>query len=231
MFTGLIEDVGRIARVDRSGANFRVTVAVDAIDTATLKLGESIAVNGVCTTVVGWDGGSFDFEASPETLSRTTLVDARAGQPVHLERAMVVGDRLGGHIVQGHVDGVGKLVSVEIDGNAWHLTLWAPPEVARMVVEKGSIAVDGVSLTVNAVDDARSTFRVTIVPHTSHKTLLTSLTPGVRVNLESDIIGKYVERLVGGYTARGDSPQGASRPLSLQDILLKHGYMGSDEGM
>ncbi len=234
MFTGLIEDVGRIERMESSGGAARVTVSVERIDTQDLQLGESIAVNGVCFTVIAWDARSFTFEASDETLARTTLRDLIPGTRVHLERALAVGARLGGHIVQGHVDGVGKLLSNTAAGGARELWLWAPRPVARLLVEKGSIAIDGVSLTVNEVHGER--FRVTIVPHTSGMTLLTDLTPGARVNLESDIVGKYVARLVRGYARpEGEDdevprdPEAPPGPRSLRDLLIAQGFMSPDD--
>lgn len=194
MFTGLVSDIGTVAEranVDE-GATFWLRCGYD-VDS--LELGESIAVDGACLTVAELDDeGRFAVEASPETLARTTLGDRRAGDAVHLERALAVGDRLGGHFVTGHVDGIGTLRDRRRDENAWLLDFEAPGEVARYLVEKGSIAIDGVSLTINEVEGAR--FGVAIIPHTAEQTNLADYRPGRRVNLEADLIGKYVDKLV-----------------------------------
>jgi len=217
MFTGLIEDIGTIHRVERGGSgSYRVTVATH-LDTSELVLGESIAVDGACFTVVAFASDSFVFEASPESLQRTTLASAGVGQQVHLERAMVLGGRLGGHLVQGHVDGVGTVTRTTRDGNAWRVEIQAPAGLARLVVNKGSITISGVSLTVNAVSGDR--FDVAIIPFTGEKTLLTGLVVGDRVNLEADIIGKYVERLLQGSRDAGEGSEGLN-----MDLLRRHGF-------
>ena len=219
MFTGLIEDIGTIQRVDRSGSgNTRVTVACH-LDTGELVLGESVAVDGACFTVVGFDPGRFVFEASPESLARTTLASRGAGDKVHLERAMVLGGRLGGHLVLGHVDATGVVESVSQDGNARRIEVAAPAEVARLLVPKGSVTINGVSLTVNGVREGGARFDVAVIPFTGLKTLLTALKVGDRVNLEADIIGKYVARLLG---AASDAPA-AGGGMSL-DLLKRHGF-------
>lgn len=200
MFTGLVADVGRIQSIERDGET-RVLCVQTRFQTQDLKLGESIAVDGICLTVTEIGAEHFFVEASPETLSRTTLGERVEGDRVHLERALRMGDRLGGHLVQGHVDGVGELLSRERDENAWLLEFDAPPEVAPFLIEKGSIALDGVSLTVNSVSkretsagSARARFGVAIIPHTIDKTNLGNYQPGRRVNLEADMIGKYVQQ-------------------------------------
>ncbi|MGN6798632.1 MAG: riboflavin synthase [Gaiellaceae bacterium] len=181
MFTGLVREVGTVCSMD--GGRLVVDTTIDA------ELGDSVAVDGVCLTVVATDGGSLAFDAVPETLSRTSLGDLTAGSGVNLEPALRVGDALGGHYVQGHVDGVGTFRGVE-DGLHW---FDAPAEINRYVVEKGSIAVQGTSLTVAGVDDAG--FAVALIPHTLEVTTLGRLEPGARVNLEADVLAKYVEKL------------------------------------
>ncbi len=194
MFTGLVADIGNVLRRKSTGQG--VTLSIETgFDTADIELGESIAIDGACLTVTAIGDNHFDVDASPETLSRTTLGDRRPGHGVHLERALRLGDRLGGHLVLGHVDGVGSLRNRRRDGNAWLLEIDAPPAVSPFLIEKGSITVDGVSLTVNHFDDAR--FGLAIIPHTAEKTLLADYQPGRRVNLEADIIGKYVRKFAG----------------------------------
>ncbi|MFW5968228.1 MAG: riboflavin synthase, partial [Persicimonas sp.] len=181
---------------DTTGEGAALLIACD-YDLESLDLGESIAVDGACLTVAEIAGEGFQIEASPETLSRTTLGEREVGDGVHLERALAAGDRLGGHIVQGHVDGVGRLLERSREENAWLLDFEAPAELAPYLIEKGSIALDGVSLTLNAVDGRR--FGVAIIPHTARHTNLADYRTGRRVNLEADIIGKYVEKMVGPY--------------------------------
>ncbi len=206
MFTGVIEDIGTIRQVDRRGDQFRVQVDCN-FDTRDFELGESIAVNGACFTVVTFDKHSFDFEASPESLARTTLAQVTPGDCVHLERAAKLGSRLGGHLVLGHVDGVGSVIANRAVQNARHLQLEAPPEIAPLLVSKGSITIDGASLTVNDVEEYSGRFSVMIIPFTGQKTLLTKLAPGDKVNLEADIVGKYVQRLL---RASSGNPQETS---------------------
>ena len=194
MFTGLIADVGTIASRKDSGSTWEVTIRT-SFDTGDIVLGESIAVDGACLTVTSLSNDTFTVDASPETLSKTTLGDRKPGDPVHLERALRIGDRLGGHLVLGHVDGVGSILSERRDGNAWILEVQAPPEVAPYLIDKGSVTVDGVSLTINSVQGAR--FTLAIIPHTAENTNLVAYRPGRRVNLEADVLGKYVRKFVG----------------------------------
>lgn len=225
MFTGLIEDIGTIQRVQASGDNHRVVVSCH-FDTRELTLGESVAVDGACFTVVEFAPGWFAFEASAETLARTTLAERPTGAQVHLERAMTLGGRLGGHLVMGHVDAVGTVLARDRHGNAWRLEIGAPPEVARFLVDKGSVTINGVSLTVNHVHDQGRRFDVMIVPFTGSKTLLTELRPGQRVNLEADIIGKYVLKLLGGQAhgqPGGEGHDNGGGGLTLE-WLRRHGY-------
>jgi len=216
MFTGLIEDLGTVRELRKGNDSARLSVAT-AIPMDELELGASIAVNGICLTVTNFGGGSFTADVSPETLSRSNLGALLPGSRVNLERALRLGDRLGGHWVSGHVDAVGTLKQAQRDGNAWRLTFRLPTEVNRYVVEKGSVAIDGISLTVNSVGD--ETFSVAIIPHTLALTTLKEAKVGARVNIETDILGKYVERLL------GRSPRSESRaPVDLE-FLAKHGFL------
>ncbi len=191
MFTGLVEEVGRVVRLE-AGEMFRIEVAASRVLEGT-HIGDSVSVNGVCLTVNELDGGTLVFHAMPETLRRTALGDLAEGSLVNLERAMNFERRFGGHIVQGHVDGVGEVVVSPV-GYAQIWEFKAPEGVLRYTVEKGSVCVDGISLTVVSVRD--ESFTVSILPQTRANTNLSGLQPGARVNLEADIIAKYVERLL-----------------------------------
>jgi riboflavin synthase len=221
MFTGLVEDVATVARAERRGDALVLTVEPAAFAASELGLGDSVSHDGVCLTVTEVAGKTFTVLAGAETLRRTTLGELRAGGKVNLERALRVGDRLGGHMVAGHVDAVGEIAARRDLGANIVYTIAAPPDVLRYVVEKGSIAVDGISLTVNRVDAAG--LDVAIIPHTAGKTTLTDKRPGRRVNLEVDLIGKYVEKLLGGYRpgppAAGPEGAGGLEHLDLQHPL------------
>ncbi len=194
MFTGLVEGVGQITESRRVAEGLRLSVA-PPFPVAELVLGESVAVSGACLTVVAVRGRAFQVDVSPETLARSNLAQKGVGDRVNLERALRLGDRLGGHLVTGHVDGLGVLRECRQGPGHLQLTFELPPSLAPLVIEKGSIAVDGVSLTVNAVRD--HTFTVNIIPYTAKDTTLVGLKVGDRVNLETDIIGKYVAKLLG----------------------------------
>ena len=194
MFTGLIEEIG-IVRAITGGAVGRLRVTSGAI-VADAAVGDSVAVDGVCLTVTAIDGGELSFDAVPETLSRSTLKDIRVGDRVSLESSLRAGGKIGGHFVLGHVDGVGKIEGVRNLTDSAEIRVAAPREVMRYVVEKGSVAVDGISLTVASCDAAG--FTVAIIPHTLSVTTLGEKKPGERVNLEADILGKYVEKLTTG---------------------------------
>jgi riboflavin synthase len=193
MFTGIVRELGRV--VDADGGADGVTLLISARETAaTTAVGDSIAIDGVCLTAEAVDGETMRFHAVLETLSRTTLGRVVAGDAVNIEPALRAGEPLGGHIVQGHVDGLGTLRSFEREGDGARVTIAAPTDVLRYCVEKGSITVDGVSLTVAVL--GRDSFAVALVPHTLSATTLGALEPGAAVNLEVDVLAKYVERLV-----------------------------------
>lgn len=192
MFTGLIEAVGRVSALERRGAAAVLTVAAP-LPVAEIAIGDSVAVNGACLTVTKIQGTSLTFDVSPETLASTTTGTLHAGSAVNLERAMRLGERLGGHIVTGHIDCIARLDKVgETSGNHV-LEFTLAPEHARYLISKGSVTINGISLTVNSV--TRNGFSVNIIPHTRSATTLAGIRPGDRVNIETDIIGKYVERL------------------------------------
>jgi riboflavin synthase len=193
MFTGLIETVGRVSGIEPAPSGFRVRVKTALAPE--LTPGESLAVNGVCLTVTAIDGQSVQADIGPETARVTTLGGLHAGQPVNLERSMRADARFGGHFVQGHVDATGTVEDVRPDGDAHWVTIGFPPAVAPLLIPKGSVSVDGISLTVAALRDRQ--FDVMIVPYTWGHTNLASLRPGDRVNLECDMVGKYVVRIMG----------------------------------
>ena len=192
MFTGLISDLGRVTALERSGDGARVRIETQLA--AELNDGDSVAVNGVCLTATRVDGGSFEAEAMNETLTRTSLAALQNGSQVNLELPLRAGDRLGGHVVQGHVDGVGEVTAVVDDGFARRVRIEATDDVLRYIVEKGSIAVDGVSLTVAELDPR--SFTVSLIPETLERTTLGSVQPAQTLNLEVDVLAKYVEKAV-----------------------------------
>jgi riboflavin synthase len=192
VFTGLVQDLGRVREVERTSDGVVVTVETGL--TPQLGLGDSIAVNGVCLTATRVQDGGFAAEVMNETLQRSSLRDIAAGAPVNLELPLRPTDRLGGHVVQGHVDGLGTVSSVVADGFARRVEIELASDLMRYIVEKGSVAVDGVSLTVAGLGDA--SFTVSLIPETLERTNLGAAQPGMRVNLEVDVLAKYVERLV-----------------------------------
>ncbi len=218
MFTGIVEEMGVVKALDRSLGGVRLTILAAAA-MEDLAVGSSISVNGVCLTVVEVAPREFAVDLSPETLAATTFQRLAAGTPVNLERSVRLGERLGGHLVAGHVDGVGVIRERTQDGNAVVLTIEAPKEVLRYCVVKGSIAVDGISLTVNEVTERA--FSVAIIPHTAKVTTLGLKNPGESVNLESDMIGKYVERLLQESGRVPPKPPPAIDP----DYLKKRGLL------
>lgn len=212
MFTGLIEAVGSLAGQRRNGVSVSLEV-VAPLPSGEVAVGDSIAVNGACLTVTALSGDRFTFDVSPETTARTTFQGMLPGSPLNIERALRMGGRLDGHLVTGHIDCVGRLERSESRGNTRFLTFVIPAEHAGMLVEKGSVAIDGISLTVNSVTGDR--FSVAIIPHTLEKTTLASLSVGQPVNIETDIIGKYVARLL--------SARKPERGLTME-TLLRNGF-------
>jgi riboflavin synthase len=195
MFTGIIEGVGRLAHAQPLGGDTRFTFEVGTLPFTAVQLGESIAVNGVCLTVIAFDAASFQADASTETLSLTTLGRLQIGAALNLERAMRPTDRLGGHLVSGHVDGLGSVRAVHEDARAQRWRFAAPAALLKYIAKKGSICVDGVSLTVNEVD--AEGFEVALIPHTVANTRFAQTQVGDAVNLEIDLVARYVERLLG----------------------------------
>jgi riboflavin synthase len=215
MFTGIIEAIGTIGQVKKDGKVFVLTIE-GPLDLSDTKIGDSIAVDGVCLTVVATGPGSFDVEATPETLGRSKLSGLKAGYRVNLERALRLGDRLGGHIVQGHVEGVGRVARVIRSAEGLIVEIAVPDAVGRYLVDKGSVAVDGTSLTVNSL--VAEGFTVNIIGHTEKVTTLGLRRPGDHVNIETDIIGKYIERLLS--TGKGTAHEGVTF-----EKLAEEGYL------
>lgn len=217
MFTGIIEAVGRVAALTPRGGDMTLQIDTGSLGLTDVRLGDSIAVNGACLTAVALPGSGFSADVSAETLSLTSLGALRVGSPVNLEKALLASARLGGHLVSGHVDGLGTVRRLSPDARSTRIDIEAPAALARYIADKGSITVDGISLTVNQVDGAL--FSLNIVPHTQQWTTIGSWQPGTRVNLEVDIIARYLERLLLGDKA-ADSGQGVTRAL-----LAEHGYL------
>lgn len=221
MFTGLIEEVGRIVRVEKRPEGAHLFVQARVVTEGT-RVGDSIAVDGACLTVVDVEPSMFAVDCMAETLTSTTIGSRRPGDRVNLERAMALGDRLGGHLVLGHVDGVGEVRSVRRRGIAWELRLGFPPDLLPYVAPKGSVAVDGVSLTITDVDGEE--FGLGIIPHTLQETTLRDIDPGRRVNLEADVLARYVRQSL--LTARGqaDALTGGSGGMNMSE-LHSAGYL------
>lgn len=215
MFTGIIEELGTVERVTRGRVSAVIAIRAEHI-LSDLKIGDSVAVNGVCLTATGLTGHGFTADVMHETLDRSALAGLGPGSRVNLERAMAANGRFGGHIVAGHVDGVGTIAAIEKDDNAIWFTITAPAQVLHYVVEKGSIAIDGISLTVARVEPDR--FAVSVIPHTAAVTLLGRRRVGDRVNLESDLVGKYVERLL------RPAPEEKGQSRLTMEFLTQHGF-------
>jgi riboflavin synthase len=205
MFSGIIADVGRIAEASDRDGGLRLAIATTGLDMSDVHIGDSIAVNGVCLTVIAHTANSFSVDVSRETLDCTAGLDT-TGAPVNLEKALRMGDRLDGHLVSGHVDGVGEIVEFTDLGESWKLAVRAPQALAKYIALKGSITINGVSLTINQVSGAE--FSVNLIPHTLAMTNLKNLRAGSRVNLEVDLIARYVERMMQGKTEQIKKEQG-----------------------
>jgi riboflavin synthase len=221
MFTGIIQAVGSITHLEARGGDVRLRIRTGKLDLADVRLGDSIAVNGVCLTAVDLPGDGFAADVSRETLSLTTLGDLVPGNAVNLEKALTLATRLGGHLVSGHVDGVGRVAERRDDARSVRFVIEAPAPLARYIAHKGSICVDGTSLTVNAVNGAR--FDLNIVPHTLQETIFAGYTPGTRVNLEVDLVARYLERLLLGERA---AEPGAEASGVTMELLARAGFLG-----
>ena len=218
MFTGIVEEVGTIKEIKKGSKSAILTIKGDVV-TKDSKLGDSIAVNGVCLTVTSLSGNIFTSDVMAETMRRTSLGDLSAGSKVNLERAMAANGRFGGHIVSGHIDGTGTIQNFLREDNAVWVTIRAESKIQKYIIEKGSIAIYGISLTVAYVDE--SCFKVSIIPHTASETTLLSKKVGDVVNLENDVVGKYVEKLLG---YRDEKESKHSSGIS-EDFLIKNGFM------
>ncbi len=219
MFTGIIEAIGTISRIEPKGGDARYTIDTGKLDLNDVQLGDSIAVNGVCLTAIQLPGSSFVADVSGETLSRTAFKQLQTGSLVNLEKALTPSTRLGGHLVSGHVDGVGEVTSRSEDGRSVRFEIKSPDSLARYIAEKGSITVNGISLTVNRVNGA--TFTLNIVPHTLQETTMDQFVVGTQVNLEVDLIARYLERIMLGERAAEPNAEGVTMAF-----LAEHGFTG-----
>lgn len=217
MFTGIIEAVGRIKKIEPVGGDMRLHVAVGSLDMADVQLGDSIAVNGVCLTAIEFDNKYFAADVSNETITLTSLKDLDIGSEVNLEKALLPTTRLGGHLVSGHVDGLGEVLSIKEESRSIQLNIRAPEELKHYIAMKGSICIDGTSLTVNKITDA--CFEINIVPHTQQQTIIKNYKAGTKVNLEVDLIARYLERLL---SKQEDT---AGKGITLE-ALAKAGFAG-----
>ena len=220
MFTGIIEDVGHIESLTPTGDDIRLRIRVNKLDMSDVALGDSIANNGVCLTVVDMSASGFSADVSHETIKRSGFADYKAGSKVNLEKAMLPSSRFGGHIVSGHVDGVGEVISVNPVGRYVEIWVQAPNDLARYLAEKGSITVDGVSLTVNAVDGAK--FLITLIPHSLQETIIGGYKKGTKINLEVDVVARYLERLMLGDKAAQSDQQKSDISMA---FLAENGYL------
>ena len=217
MFTGIIEALGNIADLQPKGGDMALVVNTGKLDMSDVALGDSIAVNGVCLTAIAMTDGSFTADVSRETLSLTSLGNLSKDSKVNLEKALTLQTRLGGHMVSGHVDGLGEVVSRHNDGRSERFGIKAPDDIARYIAAKGSITIDGVSLTVNRVDGAY--FEINIVPHTLQETIISHYQAGTAVNLEVDVVARYLERLI-----QGGSLESANASTITESFLAKNGF-------
>jgi riboflavin synthase len=216
MFTGIVEEVGSVRHVVSGRISGEIAIKATHVLEGT-KIGDSIAVNGVCLTVTALASDGFTADVMPETLRRTNLGQLKSGDPVDLERAMAADDRFGGHIVSGHIDGTGQITEQRREGNAVWVRIQTAPDILGLIVEKGSIAIDGISLTVASVSS--SDFQVSVIPHTGNETILLKKRPGDLVNLENDIVGKYVQRLM----QPAQAPETPQSRITME-FLAEHGF-------
>ena len=220
MFTGIIEAIGSVSQMQDKGGDLRLTLDTGKLDMADVALGDSIAVNGVCMTVIEMTSSSFSADVSAESLRLTSLGKLGTGSPVNLEKALTLQTRLGGHMVSGHVDALGKILERRDDARSIWFKVAAPENLAKYIVHKGSITVDGTSLTVNSVDG--NEFELNIVPHTAQETIMSGYQPGTEINLEVDIIGRYLERLLLGEKAAEKGVTGNGVDM---ELLQKAGFV------
>lgn len=218
MFTGIIEALGQIKAIDAKGDDRRLNIAVGGLDMGDVQLGDSIAVDGICLTVVAFSDSHIEMDASAETLGKTTLVGFTVGRKVNLEKALTPTTRLGGHLVSGHVDGVAEIESCATLGESQRFRIRVPDALARYIAVKGSVCIDGVSLTVNEV--AGAVFEINIIPHTAQVTTIGEYRAGRKVNIEVDLIARYLERLL-----LGDQAADANAPGVTMALLAEHGFL------
>lgn len=222
MFTGIIEAIGTIKAININAQGARLVIASNNLDMSDVKLGDSISTNGICLTVVEFDQNSYSADVSNETLQRTGFAHYNVGMQVNLEKAMLASTRFGGHMVSGHVDGVSEILSIINNGNSIEYWLSMPTELAHYIAEKGSVTVDGTSLTVNALDESsNSKFRLTIVPHTVKETVFAHYKVGTKVNLEVDLIARYLERLL----TKEATEMPAVKSNVTESLLKKSGFI------
>lgn len=217
MFTGIIQTLGQVSKIEQKSGDLRLTIRAPELDWPSVSLGDSIATNGVCLTVVALPERAFVADVSLETVNFTTVSSWQSGDKVNLEMALTPNARFGGHIVSGHVDGVGQVISLNSDARSWRFQVRAPDQLAKYIAQKGSITVDGVSLTVNSVNG--SDFDLNIVPHTFESTCFDRYKVGTKVNLEVDLIARYLERLL-----LGDKASEKTHPTLTREFLAGHGY-------
>jgi riboflavin synthase len=217
MFTGIIQAIGSIQDIQDRGGDLRLSIATGKLDLSDVVLGDSIAVNGVCLTAIALDNASFSADVSHETLTLTSLGKLTRGSAVNLEKALTLQTRLGGHLVSGHVDGLGEILRRQDDARSVRFTVKAPAELAKYIAYKGSITVDGTSLTVNKIDGA--IFELTIVPHTLSETIMANYHTGTKVNLEVDLIARYLERLL-----LGEHAANPTKSSITEAFLVEHGF-------
>jgi len=218
MFTGIVQAIGKIEKMESNGGDLRIAIGCGPLDLSSTQIGDSIAVNGVCLTAIEIRGQGFSADVSRETLQRTSLGQLTVGSPVNLETALTLGSPLGGHLVSGHVDGLATLLDSREDARSWRYRFSVDPEIQHYIAVKGSVTLDGCSLTVNGVDG--NEFDVNIVPHTQQKTVFQFYEAGSRVNIEVDIIARYLERLL-----QGRAEGAASKDQQLMQTLIKSGLV------
>lgn len=220
MFTGIIQAEGSIQKIQPINGDARMTIGTGKLDMSDVQIGDSIACNGVCLTAIEFGAGYYVADVSSESLNVTTLGDAKVGTPVNLEKALRLQDRLGGHLVSGHVDGVGKVVAIQQEARSWRYEIEAPAAISRYIAAKGSVCINGISLTVNHVNEHR--FDVNIVPHTREETTIKHFQLGTLVNLEVDLLARYLERMLTAGSQESSAEEGSSMTRT---FLAENGFM------